>query len=153
MLKYVTEEYELLKPRDGDVGYDLRSMEEVTIWPGMQHKIRTGICVEIELPKLFDLVNAFLAKFGAKLDLSLIAKDRSSVASKQVYTHAGVMDSGYRGELKILLSNHGNMPHQIRKGDKIAQLLIVPVLTIETERVLMLSDTVRGESGFGSTGV
>lgn len=135
MLKYTTEEYELLKPRDGDVGYDLRSMEDVTIWPGMQHIINTGIRLEIP------------AGYGG------LVKDRSSMASKQVYTHGGVIDEIYRGEVKVLLANHGNMPHHIRKGDKIAQLLIVPVLTVPTERVLILSDTVRGEDGFGSTGV
>lgn len=135
MLKYVTDEYELLKPREGDAGYDLRSMEEVTIWPGIQQIIKTGIRVEIPAGYVG------------------LVKDRSSMASKQIYTHGGVIDSVYRGEVKVLLANHGNMPHQIRKGDKIAQLLIVPVLTLETERVLVLSDTIRGESGFGSTGV
>lgn len=135
MLKYVTEEYELSKPRDGDVGYDLRAMEDVTIWPGIQHVIATGIRLEIP------------AGYGG------LVKDRSSMASKQVYTHGGVIDESYRGEIKVLLANHGNMPHQVRKGDKIAQLLIVPVLTVETERVLVLPDTIRGEGGFGSTGV
>lgn len=135
MLKYVTEEYELQKPRDGDVGYDLRSIEDITIWPGTQHIIRTGI--KLEIPP----------GYGG------LVKDRSSMASKRIYTHGGVIDSIYRGEIKVMLANHGNMPYQVRKGDKIAQLLIVPVLTAETERVLVLSDTVRGEGGFGSTGV
>jgi dUTP pyrophosphatase len=64
----------------------------------------------------------------------------------------GTIDSDYRGEIKIILSHLGREMHQINRGDRIAQLVLSPVLPVECVEVTSLDDTVRGSSGFGSTG-
>ena len=66
---------------------------------------------------------------------------------------AGVIDSDYRGEVKVFLFNHGDAPYQVKRGDRIAQLLIVPCYRPKIEIVDSLDETERGAGGFGSTGV
>ena len=78
-------------------------------------------------------------------------KTRSGMAKKRLMCNAGVIDAGYRGEVIILMENLGDQPYEIRRGDKIAQLLEHPFLAgevVESE----LSDAARGAKGFGSTG-
>lgn len=78
---------------------------------------------------------------------------RSSLASKfSIDVGAGVIDSDYRGEVKVLLINHSNAEVTFEAGERIAQLLLLPCLQDEPEEVEELSETVRGEGGFGSTG-
>jgi len=77
-----------------------------------------------------------------------IIKDRSGMAKKGVTTHGGVIDSDYRGEVGVMLRLNGNT---IKKGDRIAQLVVVPCL-MDFETVDSLDETERGEKGFGSTG-
>ena len=80
---------------------------------------------------------------------------RSGLATKRALAPAnkvGVIDSDYRGEIMVALHNHGDEPKTVENGERIAQLVLVPYLTAEFDEVDELSDTVRGEGGFGSTG-
>jgi len=118
----------------GDAGLDLCSLEECTLQPNERKALHTGIAIELE-PGYVSLV-----------------KDRSGLAVKHgMHTLAGVIDAGYRGEYKIVLINHGRQAYTIKKGDKIAQLLIMPVAQAEVKEVPELSDSSRGTGGFGST--
>jgi dUTP pyrophosphatase len=118
-----------------DAGLDLVSTMQGKIAPGDRQLIPTGIAVEI-LPGYVGLVKA-----------------RSGLAVKHgIIVGAGVIDSGYRGEVKVLLFNMGKEWFQYNPGDRIAQLLTVPInLGLYTE-VEYLSDTERGTNGFGSSG-
>lgn len=130
-------EIDFKKPNDGDAGYDLRTPVDVMLLPKMAVNIATGIFIEI--PQ----------------GLVGIIKDKSSVASMRVYTHAGVIDSSYRGEIIVSLTNESEVPIGFLKNQKIAQLLLVPYYTFdlqETESENELSSTERGSGGFGSTG-
>jgi len=124
-------------PRDGDAGYDLYSIGEYTVAPQQRVLVETGLHVEIP--------HNYVG----------LVKDRSSVASAGLQTMAGVIDSSYRGEVKILLLNVGQDPYTISVGQKIAQMVVIPVY-VEAVDVLdsleALTDTERGASGFGSTG-
>lgn len=124
-------------PRPGDAGYDLYSLETITLYPGERAVIRTG--VHIEIP------NGYVG----------IIKDRSSMALRGVHTYGGVIDSSYRGELRIILNNLSEGEQLIEKGQKFAQMVIVPyfIESIEiVESLDFLSSTQRGTAGFGSTG-
>lgn len=119
----------------GDAGMDLFSNEDVFILPGKRVLISTGICVE------------FPEEFVA------LIWDKSGIALKKGLTKiAGVIDSSYRGEWKIALFNLGSEKIQINKGDKIAQVLFQRIEKAQVEIVESLSETSRGEGGFGSTG-
>lgn len=121
----------------GDAGLDLFSVEEVTIEPGKRKLVATGI--SIELPK----------------NTEAQVRPRSGLALKYgvtVLNSPGTIDEGYRGEIKVILINHGEEAFKINKGDKIAQMVIMPVLTVGIEEVEILNDSERGEGGFGSTG-
>lgn len=115
-------------------GYDLRAASDITLWPGEQELIPTGFAWEI--PQGF---------------VGLI-KDRSSMARKQLITHGGVIDSDYRGDVGIIIVNDSYRTHEVKKGDRIAQMLIMRVLCEHPVLVETLSDTERGEGGYGSTG-
>ena len=78
--------------------------------------------------------------------------DKSGISLKGVHRLAGVVDSGYRGEVKVVMVNLGDEPFVIEKGMKIAQLLIQPINEVEVVEVEELEETSRGEEGFGSTG-
>lgn len=78
--------------------------------------------------------------------------DRSSVGSKGVRTLGGVVDAGYRGEVQVVLINLRNEPISFAKGDKIAQMLVLPVNACAIEERAELDSTARNEGGFGSTG-
>jgi dUTP pyrophosphatase len=128
---------EFSAPRPGDAGYDLFAIEDYRVAPGQRVLAETGL--HLELPD---------GHVG-------LVKDRSSVAAAGLHTLAGVIDSAYRGELKILLVNLSAEGFDIRAGQKIAQLLVVPVYGEAVEFVDSLEDltsTVRGAGGFGSTG-
>jgi len=124
-------------PRTGDAGYDLYATEEAVLAPGMSAAIPTG--VHIEIPAGY---------VG-------IIKDRSSMALKGVHTYGGVIDAGYRGEIKVILNNLSGQPITIVRGQKFAQMIIVQIYMEAVETVDTLADlteTARGEGGFGSTG-
>ena len=118
----------------GDLGYDLFSAEDVIIPSGKQHKVRTGIALQ------------FPDGWGG------VIKDRSSMASARVYSSAGVIDSGYRGEVMVLLRNDSGKDYAINKGDKVAQMIPLQVAQMEVVEQDELLETSRNEKGFGSSG-
>lgn len=122
-----------------DLGFDVYAVEDTLLVPNVPVKVRTGIAVHFELPEAPE------EKFG------LLVRDRSSMAAKGIVSSAGVIDSGYRGELQVLLTAIAEVT--IKAGDKIAQLIPLPVLTrAGVSEVSELSTTSRGQGGFGSTG-
>lgn len=130
--------YELSYAHEGDAGMDLRSAEDAVILPGGRETIGTGI--HIELPK--GTVGYVMPRSG------LAAKHGITVLNSP-----GVVDEGYRGEIKATIHNAGFAPFEIRKGDRIAQLVVAPYAKVFPELVESLSETERGNNGFGSTGV
>ena len=121
-----------------DAGLDLHAAEELTIKSGEYKLIKTGL--KIAVPKGF----------------AAFVYPRSGLALKKgvtVLNADGVIDSGYRGEVGVILINHGKKNFQINFNDRIAQLIIQKVNTIEWNEVENLSESQRGEGGFGHTGV
>lgn len=144
-----------------DLGYDVFALEDVCIAAGEIMKVRTGIAVSAVDEQTVKVYSGYYPKpryeYGLNaVPLGLIVKDRSSMAAKGVLTHGGVIDAGYRGEVIILMSyvcgSSGEGKYTILKGDKIAQLVPVPVLTGHVSAVEAFADTTRGGNGFGSSG-
>ena len=122
---------------DGAAGMDVLSAEELTLAPGARQAVGTGLAVAI--PPGYEIQ----------------VRPRSGLALKHgisVPNTPGTIDSDYRGELKVILINHGAEPFAIRRGDRIAQLVLAPVTLAEWSEVAELDDTARGAGGFGSTG-
>ncbi|MCW2991041.1 MAG: deoxyuridine 5-triphosphate nucleotidohydrolase Dut [Solirubrobacterales bacterium] len=123
---------------EGDAGYDLHALEGAELGPGERAMVRTGIAVEIP-PGHAGLV---LPRSGAAA--------RHGIA---LVNAPGLIDSGYRGELRVLLLNTDrSAPFRVAAGDRIAQLVLLRVETPAVEEVAALTATVRGEGGFGSSG-
>ena len=121
-----------------DAGMDVRSVEELTIPAGERALVHTGLVML--LPPMYEAQ----------------VRPRSGLALKNgitVLNTPGTIDSGYRGEVGVILMNHSKDAFNIRKGDKIAQLVIAPVTQPEVVETDTIDDTDRGEGGFGSTGV
>ncbi|MFP4020751.1 MAG: dUTP diphosphatase [Halanaerobium sp.] len=121
-----------------DAGLDLHAAEELTIKSGEYKLIKTGL--KIAVPKGY----------------AAFVYPRSGLALKKgvtVLNADGVIDSGYRGEVGVILINHGSEDFKINFNDRIAQLIIQKVNTIEWNEVESLSESQRGEGGFGHTGV
>lgn len=120
-----------------DLAYDLYALEDTFIY---QHptRVRTGI--------------SCAAFYGPKLAMGLIIKDRSSMALKGVYTHGGVIDPGYRGEVVVMMSSHYPAPYFVMAGDKIAQMIPVHAMTGQVYEQDTLPESERGAAGFGSSG-
>ena len=122
---------------EGAAGMDVVSAEDVTIAPGARHAVATGLAMAI--PHGFEIQ----------------VRPRSGLALKHGITvpnTPGTIDSDYRGELKVILINHGADPFEIRRGDRVAQLVLAPVTRGSWLIVDELDSTERGEGGFGSTG-
>ena len=124
---------------DGSSGVDLSAFLEkkVVIKPNSSELIPTGL--QVAIPE----------------ELEIQIRPRSGLAAKEsigVLNSPGTIDSDYRGELKIILFNHGNKDFIINNGDRIAQMVLVPIVKMEFEEVDSLPNTVRGQGGFGSTG-
>lgn len=117
-----------------DAGLDLYALEDGVLSPGGGLVARTGIAIALP-PQTVGLV-----------------ADRSSMAKRGVKTSGGVIDAGYRGEIHIVLRNITPEVIRFTKGERIAQLLILPCLTPAVEEAGDLGDTHRGAKGFGSTG-
>ena len=117
-----------------DAGADLRSTEALEIYPGEQKLVDTGVAVKIP------------EGYGG------FVFNRSSQGKKGIsIPHSvGVIDSDYRGNIKVILKNNGEDPYKIAVGDRVAQLVVMPVLLCGF--VDMWNDTTRGTGGFGSTG-
>lgn len=122
-----------------DLGYDLFALESISIAPRQTAKVRTGIAVEARDPQT-----------GAPL--GLLVRDRSSMAARGMATTGGVLDSGYRGEILVLMTNLGESAVELNGGEKIAQMVPVPVLTGSIVEVESLEDSQRAAKGFGSSG-
>jgi dUTP pyrophosphatase len=118
----------------GDAGLDLYSAVDEVLGPGEFKAVATGIKLAIPLGHVG------------------LIWDKSGISVQGVHRLAGVVDAGYRGEVKVVMVNLGKAPFTITRGMKIAQLLIQPVVTAEITEVEDLDDTSRGEGGFGSTG-
>ena len=128
---------EFAAPRAGDAGYDLVATVDCLLRPLELTAVPTGLHLELP-PGCVGLV-----------------KDRSSLALAGLHCLAGVIDSAYRGEVKVILVNLGAENYRIRGGQRIAQLLVLNALTPAIEIVPsldLLSTTDRGDAGFGSTG-
>jgi dUTP pyrophosphatase len=122
----------------GAAGMDVVSAEDVTIPPGARHAVATGLALAI--PQGYEIQ----------------VRPRSGLAFRNGITvpnTPGTIDSDYRGELKVLLINHGTEPFVIARGDRVAQLVLAPVVQASWQEVDELDATARGEGGFGSTGI
>jgi dUTP pyrophosphatase len=122
-----------------DLGYDLFALTGTVLGPRATVKVRTGIAVEARHPATGE-------------PLGLLVRDRSSMAARGIATTAGVIDAGYRGEILILMTNLSDAAVELKAGEKIAQMIPVPVLTGEVTAVESLEDSARAEKGFGSSG-
>jgi dUTP pyrophosphatase len=119
----------------GDAGLDLFSVIDRALAPGEVFAVPTGI--QVAIPTGF---------------VGLIW-DKSGLSLKRVHRLAGVVDAGYRGEVQVVMINLSPDPFAVRKGMKIAQMLIQPVAALRVVESDNLDDTSRGEGGFGSTGL
>ena len=108
--------------------------------PHQTVRVRTGIAVEARHP-------------GTGAPLGLLVRDRSSMAARGLATTAGVIDTGYRGEVLIVMTNLGETPVELKPGDKIAQMIPVPVLTGHVHEMETLEASAREAKGFGSSGI
>lgn len=127
----------------GSAAVDLRAaLEEteiLTIAPGERARIPTGIAISPESPNVVAVI-AGRSGHGLKHGVTMA-------------NSIGVIDSDYRGEISVVLINHGNEPFEVRRGDRIAQMMFMPVMTASFLPVDTLDETERGAGGFGHTGV
>lgn len=122
----------------GDAGLDLYSIDEIELRKGERALVHTGI--KIELPQ----------------NTEAQIRPRSGLALKNGITlvnSPGTIDEGYRGEIGVIVINHGDEIFKIEEGMKIAQMVIKPVFRVQVEEVSDLSESERGENGFGSSGL
>jgi dUTP pyrophosphatase len=119
----------------GDLAADLHSVAEVRLEPGETLAVATGLAFQIP------------DAFGA------LVEDRSGLALRGLTTLAGVIDPGFRGEVKVVLHNLGTKPQTLAAGTRIAQLRLVHRIQASFEEVASLEDSERAQGGFGSTGV
>jgi dUTP pyrophosphatase len=123
--------------RPGDAGLDLRAAQSVTLKPGERSVVPTGL--HLAIPE--GHAGLILPRSGLALKLGIT-----------VLNAPGLIDGGYRGEIQVLLINHGAEPVTLERGERIAQLVIQPVAQVRLVETERLPDSSRGESGFGSTG-
>jgi len=120
---------------DGSAGADLRALADAVLEPGQRAAVPTGVRLQIPAGHVG------------------LIWPRSGLAVRHgIDTMAGVIDSDYRGEVAVLLLNWGREPYTIRRGDRIAQLVLAPVARARIEIAEALTATARGEGGFGHTG-
>ena len=121
----------------GAAGLDVVAAEDITLAPGQRHAVATGFAIAI--PEGYEVQ----------------VRPRSGLALKHGITclnTPGTIDHDYRGEVKVILANLGSEPFEVRRGERIAQLVPAPLLKAEFVEVDVLSETSRGAGGFGSTG-
>jgi len=133
-VKKLTESASIPTKNQHDAGWDLYTDEAITIPAGATVLISTGIAMAI--PKGY----------------AGLIWDRSSMGVKGLHRHAGVVDSEYRGPVKVCLHNTTKEPYSIERGDRIAQILIQEIPLFRIQEVEELDSTKRGSGGFGSTG-
>lgn len=123
--------------REGDAGLDIASIEKYEIEPGDTALVKTGLAVE--LPRGYEIQ----------------VRPRSGLALKHAVTTLnapGTIDSNYRGEINVILINHGKELFRVEKGMRIAQLVVARLPHVTVKEVSELSQTERAEKGFGSSG-
>lgn len=118
----------------GDVGMDLYAMETVTVKPGEHYRFWHGFALEFK-----DGYGAFI-------------RDKSSISKAGLHQMGGVFDAGYRGEYNTHLVNLSDKSYTFEEGDKVSQLVIMPVVIAKLKEVKKLGESARGEGKFGSTG-
>ncbi len=121
-----------------DLGYDVYAAETVALAARGHALVPTGIAIECTAP--------------SGEPMGALLRDKSSLAARRLMLTGGVIDAGYRGEIKVLMENLGDQPATIRAGEKIANLIPYPVLTGEVQVVEELNESSRKAGGFGSTG-
>lgn len=126
-----------IKKHTNDAGYDLAAPEDDMIGPFETKKINMGYAIQLDD-----------GYWAAIVSRSGLAKNYITVANSP-----GIIDSGYRGEIGVLLHNSDDVPFQIKKGDRIAQMIVHRVCEAEIQEVQELSNSDRGAGGFGSSGV
>jgi len=122
---------------DGAAGLDVVAAEDLTLAPGQRHAVATGFAIAI--PEGYEVQ----------------VRPRSGLALRHGVTclnTPGTIDHDYRGEVKVILANLGSDPFEVRRGERIAQLVPAPVLKANFVEVDVLGETARGAGGFGSTG-
>lgn len=122
------------RAHDLDAGYDLRSPITAVIPPYSSAVIDTGVHIEIPAQHVGML------------------KSKSGLNVKHDLTSEGVVDAGYTGSIQVKLYNHGQHTYTVHKGDKVSQLVVMPIITPALELVEVLDATERGDNGFGSSG-
>jgi len=127
-----------VKAHEDDAGFDLKSREELILPPGRHALVRTGLF--LELPSGYEAQ----------------VRSRSGLAFKNgvmVLNSPGTVDAGYRGEVGVILMNLGELPFEVHRGDRIAQMVIQALPRVSLVEVSALEDSERGAGGFGSSGV
>lgn len=122
------------KAHDDDAGFDLYTPDYLDIQPGCR--------VMVDLKACFEIPTGYFGKI----------EDRSSLARRGVHSSGGVIDAGYRNSVSVLLRNDSKDVERFNPGDRIAQMLILPVPPFKIEQVTELSESIRGVKGFGSSG-
>lgn len=124
-----------LKKDDGDNGWDIQSIDDVDIFPGETKLISTGLYIELTEDYYADV------------------RPRSGLSSKGIFCKLGLVDSSYRGEIKVCLYNSTDQIYEVKKGDRVGQLVIGREIQVMFEKAKEIkTDTKRGSKGFGSSG-
>jgi dUTP pyrophosphatase len=121
-----------------DLGYDIYAAEDVIIVPRGNAVVPTAVAIELTT--------------SAGEPLGALLRDKSSMAARRLALTGGVIDAGYRGEIKVLMENLGEAAAEIHAGDKLANLIPYPVLTTPVEVAQELAESSRNAGGFGSSG-
>lgn len=136
------------KPKDSGLDLYARLDEPLRLEPGQQCRVNTGIAIELP-PSGF-----YSESFGAPwMTWEAQVRPRSGMTNRGLLVPLGTVDNGYRGDVGVVIFNNSFKYHVIRDGDRIAQLVVCPVVLPELVEVEALSETERGSDGFGSTGV
>lgn len=146
------------RAHETDAGLDLRSREDKVVPAGGSAVFDTG--VHVELPSLDIIAVEYyetektcgIERSPKSLCTVGLLKSKSGMNVNHNITNEGVIDMGYTGSIVVKLYNHGTEDYHVKRGDKISQLVILPILTPTIELVDKLDDTERGDCGFGSTG-
>ena len=120
--------------REGDAAFDVYAVENTILLPRLPKIVNCGIALEI--PSGF----------------KVLIYGRSGLATKGIFAHIGTVDPNYKGMVGPILINLTDLPYEIKKGDRVGQIVSVPIMPTEFTEVVELSESVRGSQGFGSSG-
>lgn len=130
-----------------DGGFDIYSREDKVVPARGSAIFDTGVHIELPTIRLWDGYS-----YSTKFLTAGVLASKSGLNVKHNITSEGIIDIGYEGSIVVKLYNHGDTDYEVKKGDKISQLLIVPILPVELELVDELKGGERGNNGFGSSG-